>query len=66
MSRHLRVLLRSGLVTDERSVDDARLRVFQLRPEPIAELRAWLDELQAQWDEQLVAFKRHVERRNTR
>lgn len=64
MSRHLRVLLRAGLVTDERSAEDARLRVFRLRPETVAELRAWLDELQAHWDEQLGAFRRHVERRN--
>lgn len=63
MSRHLRVLLRAGLVTDERSAEDARLRVFRLRPDSVAELRAWLDELQAQWDEQLQAFKRHAERR---
>ncbi len=64
MSRHLRVLLRAGLVSDERPAEDARLRVFRLRPEPVAELRAWLDELQAEWDQQLQAFKRHVERRN--
>jgi len=41
--------------------EDARLRVFRLRPEPIVALRAWLDQVQAQWDEQLQAFKRHVE-----
>jgi len=61
MSKHLRVLLASGLVTDERQAADARLRVFRLRPEPIAALRAWADQLQAQWDEQLASFKRHVE-----
>jgi DNA-binding transcriptional ArsR family regulator len=61
MSKHLRVLLETGIVTDERRADDARLRVFRLRPEPIVALRAWLDQLQAQWDEQLQAFKRHVE-----
>jgi DNA-binding transcriptional ArsR family regulator len=65
MSRHLRVLLRAGLVTDERSADDARLRMFRLRPEPVAAMRAWLDELQAQWDEQLRAFKRHIDRRTS-
>jgi DNA-binding transcriptional ArsR family regulator len=61
MSKHLRVLLETGIVTDERRTGDARLRVFRLRPEPIVALRAWLDQLQAQWDEQLRAFKRHVE-----
>jgi DNA-binding transcriptional ArsR family regulator len=61
MSKHLRVLLETGIVTDERRTEDARLRVFRLRPEPIAAMQAWLDQLQAQWDEQLRAFKRHVE-----
>jgi DNA-binding transcriptional ArsR family regulator len=61
MSKHLRVLLEAGIVADERGVNDARLRVFRLRPEPIVALRAWLDQLQAQWDEQLRSFKRHVE-----
>ena len=63
MSRHLRILLEAGLVVDERVPTDARLRVFRLRPEPLAAMRAWLDQLQALWDEQLGAFKRHVENR---
>ena len=65
MSRHLRVLLEAGIVADERPADDARTRVFWLRPESIASLRGWLDELQAAGDEQLASFKRHVERRRT-
>ena len=63
MSRHLRVLLQAGVVGDERPADDARTRVFWLRPESIAPLREWLDELQAAGDEQLASFKRHVEGR---
>ena len=66
MSRHLRVLLAAGVVTDERVPDDARVRVFRLRPEPIADLQAWLDQLQAGWNEQLKSFKRHVERKGGR
>jgi DNA-binding transcriptional ArsR family regulator len=61
MSRHLRILLEAGLVVDERVPDDARVRVFRLRPEPVAALQAWLDQLQAHWNEQLGSFKRHVE-----
>ena len=60
MSRHLRVLLEAGLVTDERVPGDARLRVFRLRREPVLEVQAWLDQLQAHWNEQLGAFKRYV------
>src|SRR6266542_29095 len=63
MSRHLRVLLRAGLVADERVPGDARLRVFRLQREPLVALQAWLDQLQAHWNEQLGAFKRHLDGR---
>lgn len=66
MSKHLRVLLRAGVVVDERTPEDARARVFHLRPESMTAVRAWLDQLQAHWDEQLGAFKAHVERRTRR
>ena len=66
MSRHLRVLLEAGIVADERLPRDARVRVFRLRPESMVAIQAWLDQLQAHWDEQLHAFKRHVERRGAR
>ena len=62
MSRHLRVLLAAGVVDDERLPEDARARVFRLRPDSLVSLRAWLDQLEAEWDEQLASFKRHVER----
>jgi DNA-binding transcriptional ArsR family regulator len=42
MSRHLRVLLLAGIVDDERSPTDARVRLFFLRKEPIGRLQAWL------------------------
>jgi DNA-binding transcriptional ArsR family regulator len=61
MSRHLRVLLEAGIVADERPRDDARTRVFRLRPQSMVAVQAWLDQIQAHWDEQLQSFKRHVE-----
>jgi DNA-binding transcriptional ArsR family regulator len=61
MSRHLRILLETGFVADERVPDDARLRVFRLRRESVLALQAWLDQLQAHWNEQLGAFKRYVD-----
>jgi DNA-binding transcriptional ArsR family regulator len=61
MSKHLRVLLRAGVVADERTPEDARVRLFRLREEPVIALQAWLDQIRAQWDEQLRSFKRHVE-----
>ena len=61
MSRHLRILLESGFVADERVPDDARARVFRMRRQPIGDVQAWLEQLQAHWNEQLKSFKRHVE-----
>ena len=63
MSKHLRVLLEAGVVVDERTPDDARVRIFRLRPESVVALQAWLDQLQAHWNDQLRSFKQHVERK---
>jgi DNA-binding transcriptional ArsR family regulator len=67
MSRHLRVLRRSGLIEEARNPDeDARLRVYRLRPEPFRDLQAWLREVEAFWSDQLDAFKSHAERKARR
>ncbi len=63
MSRHLKALLDAGIITDERTRRDARMRYFRLRPEALTAMQAWLDQLQAHWDEQLASFKRHIEER---
>jgi DNA-binding transcriptional ArsR family regulator len=63
MSRHLRVLRQTGLVDEEAQEDDARVRVYRLRPEPFARLRDWLDQVEAHWSDQLASFKAHAERR---
>jgi DNA-binding transcriptional ArsR family regulator len=64
MSRHLRVLRAGGLVEVEGEPveEDARLRVYRLRPEPFVGLQAWLDQVQAFWSERLGSYKAHVER----
>ena len=63
MSRHLRVLRREGLVEEERVEEDARVRVYRLRPERFRDLQAWLHEVEAFWTVQLDAFKTHAERK---
>jgi DNA-binding transcriptional ArsR family regulator len=63
MSRHLRVLRTHGLVEEVRDPDDARARVYQLRPEPIDELQAWVSELQLFWNDQLDSFRDLAEQR---
>ena len=66
MSRHLRVLLDAGIATDERPREDARVRIFRLRPGSMKAVNDWLEQLQEEWDAQLRSFRRHVERRKKR
>ena len=66
MSRHLRVLRKSGLVSENEAEQDARVRMYRLEREPFAELRHWLDEVEAFWGDQLQAFKAHAERAGRR
>lgn len=61
LSRHMRVLRRSGLVSDEEPEHDARVRLYHLEPQAFASLRGWLDEVEAFWGDQLAAFKAHAE-----
>jgi DNA-binding transcriptional ArsR family regulator len=62
MSRHLRVLRRSGLVEESHAGEDARVRLYQLKPEPFRELRHWVDDVEAFWTNELSAFKEYAER----
>ncbi len=62
MSRHLRVLRRTGLVAEDGLDGDARVRVYRLRAEPFAALRSWVEDVEAFWTDQLGAFKAHAER----
>lgn len=61
MSRHLRVLRKARLVEEQALEEDARVRVYRLRPEPLRALGSWVDEVSAFWGEQLLAFKQHAE-----
>jgi DNA-binding transcriptional ArsR family regulator len=65
LSRHLRVLRHSGLIEDSSVDHDARVRVYRLRPERFANLRTWLEEVEAFWTAELSAFKTHAERTRT-
>lgn len=62
MSRHLRVLRRSGLIEDVRVEEDARVRMYRLRQQHFSELRVWVEGIEQFWASELAAFKRHVER----
>jgi DNA-binding transcriptional ArsR family regulator len=66
ISRHLRILRRAGVVEEASLASDARVRVYQLRREPFAGLRDWLDDVEAFWGKQLEAFKTHAESQSPR
>ena len=66
LSRHLRVLRRSGLVHEQGLEQDARVRIYHLRKKPFDELRGWLEEVESFWASELGAFSEHVERSKVR
>jgi DNA-binding transcriptional ArsR family regulator len=59
VSRHLRVLREAGLV-DVRQ--DAQRRIYSLRPEPLAQVDAWLDDYRALWQTRLDALHTEIAR----
>ena len=68
VSRHLRVLRETGLVEVRH---DAQRRVYSIRPEPLAEVDAWLGRYRSLWEHRLDALHTEVargkrERRSTR
>ena len=62
LSRHLRVLRESGLVAEQVLEDDARVRVYTLEPARFQAVRAWIEDVETFWTEQLASFKAHAER----
>ena len=56
VSRHLRVLREAGLVQVRK---EAQRRVYQLRPQPLAEVDEWLGPYRTLWQQRLDAL--HIE-----
>ena len=57
VSKHLRVLKEAGLVEVR---PDAQRRLYRIRPEPLAELDAWLEPYRALWAESLDRLDAHL------
>jgi DNA-binding transcriptional ArsR family regulator len=57
-SKHLRVLRDAGLVVVRR---DAQRRWYELRPEPLTEVDAWLQPYRGLWGDRLDALERHLD-----
>lgn len=66
MSRHLRALRDARLIFETRPepdvVYDARVRIYALRADGMAHLKAWLARAERLWTEQLESFKQHIEK----
>ena len=59
VSKHLRVLREAGFVE---SMVDAQRRLYRLKPEPLQELDAWLNQFRRFWSGHLDALERHLDR----
>jgi DNA-binding transcriptional ArsR family regulator len=57
LSKHLRVLERAGLITQER---DGRFLRTRLSPGPIWTAMDWLGDLRRFWDDQLDSLERYL------
>jgi DNA-binding transcriptional ArsR family regulator len=60
ITKHLRVLQNAGVV---RSFRSGRQSLFKFHPQPIDDLRDYLDFVSEQWDHALARLKSFVERR---
>ena len=58
ITKHLRVLEGAGIV---HSVRAGRESLFEFRPEPLKELRSYLERVSDQWDHALARLKSLVE-----
>jgi len=58
VSKHLRVLRNAHLVSERR---EGRNRVYQLTPDPLKNIEAWMESYRVLWDRNLVGLKRHLE-----
>ena len=59
ISKHLRVLQTAGMVHRVRT---GRETLFELNPQPIVEIREYLDFVSEQWDQALSRLKSFIER----
>ena len=63
VSKHLRVLREGGLV---RARADAQRRIYEVRPEPLADVDAWLEPYRRLWAGRLDALERHLDESETK
>ena len=59
VSKHLRVLREAGFVE---SRIEAQRRVYRIRPEPLMEVDAWLEDFRRLWAVHVDRLERHLDR----
>jgi DNA-binding transcriptional ArsR family regulator len=57
VSKHLRVLSDAGIVEAQ---PVAQRRIYQLQPEPFAELENWLGTFRPTWEDRLVTLEEYL------
>jgi DNA-binding transcriptional ArsR family regulator len=63
VSKHLRVLRDAGVVEARK---DAQRRIYELRPEALAEVLAWVEPYRKLWSGRLDALERHLDAKERR
>jgi DNA-binding transcriptional ArsR family regulator len=61
ISQHLRVLKDAALVSERRA---GRQRLYQLRPQPLEEVSAWVDDFERFFSARLDALEAHLDRKH--
>jgi len=61
LSRHLRVLRKAGLVSEQGIEDDARVRIYSVHPAAFQPVQQWMTQVEDLWRRQLHAFKAFAE-----
>ena len=63
VSKHLRVLRDAGVVEARK---DAQRRVYELRPEALAEVLVWVEPYRRLWSGRLDALEQHLDSKERR
>ena len=61
LSRHLRVLRKAGLVSEQGIENDARVRIYSVHPAAFQPVQQWMAQVEDLWRRQLHAFKAFAE-----
>jgi DNA-binding transcriptional ArsR family regulator len=61
LSRHLRVLRKAGLVSEQGIENDARVRIYSVHPTAFQPVQQWMAQVEDLWRRQLHAFKAFAE-----